>query len=175
MGGSIETGNSTTYTEYNISSDPDAAKKVLTNTEIAPRTMLVPLDVTHTALATKKVLSIIKGGDGAPSIRQMLYELLKFVSSTNKKELDIDNGAPVHDPLATASLIQLYGINDEINLVYTRYELDVILRGEERQGQTVLVKLSENGVMVLKKANIDKFWECIYEALDNACKHVIEK
>lgn len=172
MGGGIEIGNSTPYSEYNIWCDPDAAKKVLTNKDIADRTMLVPIDVTHTAIATEQVLSVIKGnGEKLSLIRQMLFELLTFFAGTYNKRFTFTDGPPVHDPMATVALIQLYGIDNDLELEYERYDLDVTLEGE-RQGQIVLEGKSESGVMILKKANIDNFWAIVYEAVENVSNHV---
>ncbi|WET78034.1 nucleoside hydrolase [Amycolatopsis sp. QT-25] len=45
MGGGVTKGNSTTAAEFNIWSDPEAARRVLVDEDIP--TVLVPLDITH--------------------------------------------------------------------------------------------------------------------------------
>ncbi|KZB81556.1 nucleoside hydrolase [Amycolatopsis regifaucium] len=45
MGGGVTKGNSTTAAEFNIWSDPEAARRVLADEDIP--TVLVPLDITH--------------------------------------------------------------------------------------------------------------------------------
>ncbi|KAG2425076.1 hypothetical protein HXX76_013985 [Chlamydomonas incerta] len=60
MGGAMGIGNTGPVMEFNIQTDPEAAKMVFESG--VPLTM-VPLEVTHTVLATPKVLADIGSGD----------------------------------------------------------------------------------------------------------------
>ena len=87
-------GNWTPWAEFNVLIDPEAASFLLEHPVLAPKTTLVPLDLTHLVLATKDVQESIlygpSGGDGsAPregrgksDLRVMLVELLNFFAGT---------------------------------------------------------------------------------------------
>lgn len=62
----------------------------------APLTM-IPLEVTHTALATPAVLQRILGR-GTPFL-QLMHKLLMFFAHTYKEVFDFEH-PPLHDPLA---------------------------------------------------------------------------
>lgn len=90
--GVARVGNWSQYAEFNIFIDPEAAALVFGNEELAAKTTLVPLDLTHQALATKKVRTMLLHGKGAPAespdgegkstLRTMLVELLFFFAKT---------------------------------------------------------------------------------------------
>lgn len=174
MGGGFAEGNWTKFAEFNIWCDPEAARMVLRHSELAGRTTLVTLDMTHQAIATPEVQARVLGSsDGKDGdvfyVRCMLYELLQFFAKTYRDHFGFDAGPPVHDPLAVAALL-----TDEsgagLGLEFGEYELDVILDGE-RVGETVKVRPSAKGVKVLEKIDMDRFWELIYQSLDNLEKN----
>lgn len=72
MGGCLGIGNTGPVVEFNIQVDPEAAKVVFESG--VPLTM-VPLEVTHTVLATPRVLREIGGGNPeAPSANSLAHE-----------------------------------------------------------------------------------------------------
>lgn len=83
-------GNYTPYAEFNILVDPEAAAELFGNEELARKTVLAPLDLTHQVLATEEVRQLLlhgKGGvggqkDGKTTLRTMLVELLYFFAQT---------------------------------------------------------------------------------------------
>ena len=90
-------GNWTPWAEFNIFIDPEAAAFLLEHPVLAPKTTLVPLDLTHLALASKEFQDLLlygpplEGGDepaapregrGKTDLRVMLVELLNFFAST---------------------------------------------------------------------------------------------
>lgn len=90
-------GNYSQWAEFNILIDPEAAAKLLHDPVLAPKTTLVPLDLTHLVLATNEVQDLLlRGADAVPaatengeakakaksSLRQMLVELLTFFAET---------------------------------------------------------------------------------------------
>lgn len=84
-GGRPRTGNITPFAEFNIFIDPEAAAEVLGCPELARKTTLVPLDLTHQVLATPSVRNLVlhgpRGGTGPTgktNLRTMLSELLYF-------------------------------------------------------------------------------------------------
>lgn len=164
MGGGISEFNWDDHAEFNIWCDPQAAKIVLTNKVLCPKTFLVPLDVTHTAIATKEVMARVLN-DGSQTVRRMLYELLVFFSDTYLAKFNFTEGPPVHDPIAVAVLIPEYFSDESLDVKYTRYDIDVVLEGSHL-GQTVLTNPNPSGVAVVESINISRFWDLVMESLD---------
>ncbi|KAI1329612.1 inosine-uridine preferring nucleoside hydrolase-domain-containing protein [Xylariaceae sp. FL0255] len=109
-------GNYTQWAEFNIVVDPEAAAQLLHDPVLAPKTTLVPLDLTHLVLATPEIQGFLLSGEkGVHSsvqqvkaksvLRQMLVELLTFFASTYRDVFGIIEGPPLHDPLAVAAIL----------------------------------------------------------------------
>ena len=78
-------GNWSQYAEFNIFIDPEAASWVFGNEELAGKTTLIPLDLSHQALATADVQKMLlngRGNGGETRLRKMLVELLTFFAKT---------------------------------------------------------------------------------------------
>lgn len=82
-------GNYTPWAEFNILVDPEAAASIFGNPEIAKKTTVVPLDLSHQVLATPEVRELLlygrdgdKSGPGKSTLRTMLVELLYFFANT---------------------------------------------------------------------------------------------
>lgn len=84
-------GNYTPFAEFNILVDPEAASEVFSNPELARKTSIVPLDLSHQVLATEDVRALLlyggdptaeKTGKGKTTLRQMLVELLYYFAQT---------------------------------------------------------------------------------------------
>ena len=99
MGGGMHDSNVTPAAEFNIYVDPEAAKIVFKSG--IPITM-VGLDVTNRALMSFEEIDGIIADNGA--ISSKVGPLLKFFANANKKIFDL-NGAPIHDALAVAAVI----------------------------------------------------------------------
>jgi purine nucleosidase len=101
MGGAyFEVGNITPTAEFNIFVDPHAADIVLKSG--IPITMQ-PLDVTHSALTTRKRLEQIgKLGNAAGSA---VAAMLSFSERFDKEKYGSEGG-PLHDPCVIAYLLQ---------------------------------------------------------------------
>lgn len=185
MGGGIKLGNWTEYAEFNIWCDPQAAQIVLQNPVLAPKTVLVPLDLTHQAIATEEIQEMIQKGPrqlqsgGRPQkrsvIRQMLYELLTFFADSYRKSFGFESGPPVHDPLAVVAVLPFYTeIVDhipDIGFKFTRYNIDVVQSGEQI-GRTVPVSEDSNGVIVATEMNMETFWSLVAQAVNVVDAHV---
>jgi inosine-uridine nucleoside N-ribohydrolase len=98
MGGAVGEGNQTPAAEYNIWADPEAARRVFESG--LPITM-VGLDVTHQALMTDRHARRL--AEGGPAGR-LVAELFEFYSRFHRGRYGWD-GAPLHDPLAMAHVI----------------------------------------------------------------------
>ncbi|RWA12271.1 hypothetical protein EKO27_g2831 [Xylaria grammica] len=116
-------GNYSQWAEFNVLIDPEAAATLLHDPVLAPKTTLVPLDLTHLVLATKEVQDLLLQGAGPvpaavateglenkgikakSTLRQMLVELLMFFAETYRDVFGIIEGPPLHDPLAVAAVL----------------------------------------------------------------------
>ena len=99
MGGAIGLGNRTPSAEFNIYVDPEAAEAVFGSG--VPIT-LVPLEVTHLALATDEVVGRIERL-GTP-VAAMSVALMRFFAETYERVFGMSAPA-VHDPCAVAAII----------------------------------------------------------------------
>ena len=99
MGGAIGLGNWTPSAEFNIHVDPEAAEIVLT---AGLPVTLVPLEVTHRALATDEVLARIERL-GTP-VADVSVALMRFFAHAYRDVFGFPHPA-VHDPVAVAAVI----------------------------------------------------------------------
>lgn len=160
MGGGIELGNWTEHAEFNIWSDAKAAKYVLEDPVLAPKTIVAPLDVTHTVIATNEVLQSINSIGTTTS--RMFYELISFFAETYKTQFGFDDGPPVHDPLAVAVLLNLY--NDDLECEFTNAGIIISIEGE-KLGKTSVAE-SGPALRILKKIDLVEFWKLVVTALE---------
>ena len=99
MGGAIGLGNTTPSAEFNILVDPEAADEVF---GAGIPITLVPLEVTHRALATEPVLERIAALD--TPVARMSVALMRSFAETYLRVFGFDAPA-VHDPCAVAAVI----------------------------------------------------------------------
>lgn len=157
MGGAIGLGNWTPAAEFNIFADPEAAEIVFTSG--VPITM-VPLEVTHQALATDAVLSRIDAL--RTPVGEMAGELLRFFAATYERVFGFPAPA-VHDPCAVAALI-------EPGIVSTRSMHVAIETAPSRSyGRTLCDVHGVTGEPVNAQVGMtlqaDRFWDLMIEAL----------
>lgn len=126
MGGAMTTSNITPAAEFNIYTDPEAARIVFRSG--IPLTM-IGLDVTHQAVMSMEEIVAFKAGGGRVSGR--VGAMLEFYAGANKRRFEL-GGAPIHDALAVATAA-------EPDIVSTRHlHCDVELSGELTRGRTVV-------------------------------------
>lgn len=89
VNGEDRVGNIGLWAEFNMLIDPEAAAEVFHNKEVAKKTTLVPLDLSHLVLATEDVRKMLlygpdakAEGTGTSTLRRMLVELLYFFAGT---------------------------------------------------------------------------------------------
>ncbi len=99
-GGYFEMGNITPAAEFNIYVDPEAADVVLRS---GVPIVMIPLDVTHGVLSTRKRLDAIKaiGNKAGAAVDAML----SFSEAFDQKKYARE-GAPLHDPCVIAYLLK---------------------------------------------------------------------
>ncbi len=183
------------FPEFNIVCDPEAAHLVFSNKELAAKTVMIPLDVTHQVLATKEVQDLLHYGpkpagldlrETPSTLRIMLVELLNFFGHTYATVFGITDGPPLHDPLAVAAVfdgmaeyeIPFYDHEKGQESRKERYQVSIntegtheqAVRGETQTGRTV-VKLLEDGEVgarIPRGLNVQRFWTILEECLQRA-------
>jgi len=100
MGGSIDGGNVTASAEFNVWSDPEAARRVLTEEELP--TVLVPTDLTIRCAVDRQWLETL-AGSGARGAT--LVGLTEAYQEYYRKELGRD-GMVIHDAVAVAEAVR---------------------------------------------------------------------
>ncbi|CAR24726.1 trifunctional uridine nucleosidase/nicotinamide riboside hydrolase/nicotinic acid riboside hydrolase [Lachancea thermotolerans CBS 6340] len=176
MGGGIHQGNSNMNgtAEFNIWIDPQAANSLFRDPAVNHKCILVPLDLTHKAIATKSVEERVLG-DGSSNLRKLFYELFLFFAKTYENAQGFETGPPVHDPLTLMPLLQFYGLKSprDVGFVYKRLDLLVVEdESDQNLGQTKVLSEysseSSRGAIVGFELNIDYFWGQFLSALDSA-------
>ena len=161
MGGAYGLGNTGPVSEFNVQIDPEAAKVVFNS---GAKVTMIPLEVTHTALATKEVVASIRQ-DGKSKLRNALCELLYFFKDSYKSYFGFDD-PPLHDPCAVAYVI------DPKLFEVEHIRVDVETGSELCAGQTVCdrhnLKGKERNAHVAYAMKVDAFWDLILKAIDRA-------
>jgi uridine nucleosidase len=145
--------------------------------KLAAKTTLIPLDITHQALATEEVIKMLRYGNhgqGKPTaIRHLFFEILTFFASTYEREFSMDTGPPLHDPLAVAAALcpLLFDDNDG-----ERYEVYVVKDGDDslldhrrtvsnvgQCGRTIvrLLEKGQPGIRIPRTLKTAEFWHMI--------------
>lgn len=157
MGGAVFDSNITPASEFNIFVDPDAAKIVFESG--IPITM-VGLDVTNRALLSFTDIDKLEKMNG--KVSRLIAPLLRFFAYTNKEVFGFD-GAPLHDALAVACLINRKVIKTNA------FHVDIETKGEFTLGRTVVdiygvTKKPLNAKVALELDN-DLFKKMIFESI----------
>jgi inosine-uridine nucleoside N-ribohydrolase len=157
MGGAIGLGNWTPSAEFNIFADPEAAEAVLGS---GVPTTLVPLEVTHRALATEAVIDRIAALGSAVS--DMSVALMRYFAETYQRVFGFDAPA-VHDPCAVAAVI------DAALVPTRRMNVAVDTTSELSLGRTVCDVYGTTGrapnVDVAIDLDVESFWDLVVASL----------
>lgn len=177
MGGGIGLGNTTPVAEFNVLCDPEAAQIVL---DCPVKTVMVPLNVTHTAIATETVhtrLCVPTTQEGKSNVtpstdlRLMLSSLITFFAHTYKEVYGFEDGPPLHDALTIA-----FVSNPDL-FKSRRYRVDVELHGRHTTGETILDlwdfrKCDDTwgtegkNCLVLESLEIERFFDMLMDCVD---------
>ena len=152
-------GNTTAFAEFNIYCDPEAAAHVFSITDLKGKIVLIPLDLTHLMLGTAEVQkALLLGYDVVdatttaneadedahePDVVRLLFnEILTFFAHTYATVFGLDQGPPLHDPLAIAACFAPAIFDDRGG---ERFEVRVITEGEHAQSDVVKHQQSQCG------------------------------
>ncbi len=157
MGGAVGLGNWTPSAEFNIHADPEAAAAVLGS---GVRVTLVPLEVTHRALATEDVLTRIDGL--GTRVGGLSLALMRYFAETYERVFGFDAPA-VHDPCAVAWVI------DPAVVPTRRVHVEVDTTDGPSAGRTACDVYGTTGrspnVDLAVNLDAERFWELLVAAL----------
>ncbi|RDL36807.1 Uncharacterized protein BP5553_06159 [Venustampulla echinocandica] len=173
-GTTLPQGGVTPYAEFNIWCDPESARGVFQNPMLRPKTVLIPLDLTHQACAVAEVRQkLLNGEHGATRLRMMFHELIMFYGSSYANDTEIKTGPPLHDALAVAALLFSHADStlniDILDNGQEKWNIDVVLEGEQI-GRTVIVPSTGQGSIVPRSMDMDKFWKVLGQCMARADK-----
>jgi ribosylpyrimidine nucleosidase len=157
MGGAYTIGNVTPAAEFNIFADPEAAHVVFSS---GRPIVMMGLDLTRQALATKEVVDKIKTIDNKAS--KLFVDLMEFFTKTQRQVFGWE-APPTHDPTTIAYLI-------DPSVIKTKpMHVEIELKSDTCYGRTVCDYFGITGkkpnVDVATELDFDKFWNLIYETL----------
>lgn len=184
MGGGVGIGNinDNMSAEFNAWIDPHAANFLFHDPILKDKTILCPLNLTHTAIATKQVMDRIIDSDNTSSpsnFRKMFHGLFQFFEKAYFDQEGFTTGPPIHDPMTLYPLLELYGweSNDVVQFECKRMDIDVIEDLDSKDVGKLIVKKEypldaqpPQGIRVGFKVNIDYYWKQFFMCLDEAEK-----
>jgi purine nucleosidase len=156
-GGFFEGGNTTPAAEFNIFVDPHAADVVF---NAGVPIVMMPLDVTHKALTTKKRVAAFRAL--GTRVGEATAELLDYFERFDESKYGTDGG-PLHDPCVIAYLIKPKLFSGRaVNVA-------IELASELTKGMTVVdwwgVTKRPKNAMVMKDIDADGFFALLVERL----------
>ncbi|CAO3618772.1 unnamed protein product [Cunninghamella echinulata] len=165
MGGSIGVGNISPAAEFNILVDSEAASIVIQSG--VPITM-VPLEVTHKAIITDQIMSLIATRLNHSPFSTLMIDLLSFFKLTYDQVFGFKQGPPLHDPCAVAFLVapHLFTIQS--------MHVDVVTSDGLCKGRTVcdIYNLSIGPkIDVAIDIDVDAFMDMLLDTLERADQH----
>lgn len=157
MGGAYANGNTTPAAEFNIIADGEAAYVCFTSG--VPITM-IGLDVTRQVLCYPAVIERMQRVDNVAS--RLFVDLMGFFCKT-QKEMYGWEGAPLHDPITIAYLI------DPSVLEVKPMNVQIDIRSTQSYGRTNCdlfgyLKLPPTANVAIG-IHVEKFWDIIEEGL----------
>ncbi|VAW21903.1 Inosine-uridine preferring nucleoside hydrolase [hydrothermal vent metagenome] len=156
-GGHFEGGNITPAAEFNFYVDPEAAD-IIMRSNIA--ITMVPLDVTHQALATIARLEAIKNLGNKTGAA--IFEMLTFSERFDLKKYQW-NGAPLHDPCVIAYLLEPEIFEGRL------INVEIEVASELTRGMSVAdywgVTDKTPNVNYLRQINADRYFSILTERL----------
>jgi len=157
MGGAMGIGNVTPGAEFNIHTDPEAAEIVFGCGR--PITM-VPLEVTHQALATSEVTARLRAAQRP--VATFAADLLVFFADTYRNVFGFP-AAPVHDPCAVAAVI------DPSILRAHTMRVEIETTGVWTAGRTVCDVYGKFGkqpnARVGYALEVERFWDMVIDTI----------
>ena len=157
MGGAIGVGNVTPSAEFNLWFDPEAASIVF---QCGRPITMVPLEVTHQALATEEIVSRIRAANRP--VANFAADLLVFFAGSYKNVFGF-SAPPVHDPCAVAAVLE-----PEIIQAADMY-VEIETTSTLSAGRTVCDVYGKLGkpvnALVGYGLDVERFWDMLIDTL----------
>ena len=157
MGGAIGVGNVTSSAEFNLWFDPEAASIVF---QCGRPITMVPLEVTHQALATEEIVSRLRIADRP--VPNFVADLLVFFAASYKNVFGFP-APPVHDPCAVAAVIE-----QEIIQAADMY-VEIETTSTLSAGRTVCDVYGKLGKLANARVgyglDVDRFWGMLIDVI----------
>lgn len=164
--------------------DPEAAQAIFSNAELAAKTTLIPLDLTHQVLANKQIQArLFHAPDNVAlletrhELRILFHEILMFFARTYSEVFGLTEGPPLHDPIAVAVLLD--DLWDSRIFDYRngeRWQVQVVTDGQHSDeddergqlGRTVVTAAKEGGVRIPRGIDVEAFWNIVESCMTSA-------
>ncbi|KAL9650056.1 hypothetical protein ABK040_003174 [Willaertia magna] len=158
MGGAIGFGNTSPAAEFNVEGDPESAKVIF---ESGCKVVMVPLEVTHTALCTEAIVERCRKMNS--NFGNICVELLTFFKETYQKVFFM-NDPPLHDPCTIAYIIAPHLFKVEL----MRVEVETTSRFCDGRTVCDIYHMSNEpkNVHVALTMNVEEFWNLLFSALE---------
>ena len=154
MGGSTGAGNVTPEAEFNILVDPEAADIVL-NSGVPIK--MVGLNITRTVLVTKQVVERMRKINNQAS--KLFVDLMEVFNTNQAKFFGLLEGAPLHDPVTIASMI------DDKLIVWKDLNVRVDISHSPLEGKTYCEEKLPYNCKVAIGIDIPRFWDLIEQGI----------
>ena len=158
---------------------------------MAPKTTIIPIDLTHQVLASPAVQSrVLHGSDPSvppTNLRKLFHDLLVYFASTYHTAFGLTSGPPLHDPLAVAVILStlnpaFFGQQPALKFDDNggeRFCIHIITDGVHGQdvaitgqlGRSVAAPAESHGVAIPRGVDVEAFWELILECIKQADHH----
>jgi len=160
MGGAVGLGNTHPASEFNIQTDPEAARIVF---QSGVHVVMVPLEVTHTALVTADIISALDAMN--TPFAKSVVALLGFFRDSYRTVFDFVD-PPLHDPCAVA-----YVINPSL-FKTKEMHVDIVTGDSMCAGRTAcdvhgVLRKPVNATVALA-IDVPQFWKLMLAAVSEA-------
>lgn len=157
MGGACGTGNATPSAEFNIYTDPEAARVVFAS---QVPIVMTGLDLTYQAIADDQVVKRIKNIDNR--VADLSVKLIGLLGQTYQEIYGFDH-PPLHDPCTVAKVI------DDQVFTTKKMRVDIETKSELTRGRTVCdfnnLSEKEPNAEVAVELDQERFWEIVIKSL----------
>ncbi len=155
MGGALNGGNINKYAEFNIWHDPEAAKIVF---DSGIKVVMAPLEVCYAGgILIKETERFRNKGKASKLVSDLFDFYCRYAIERN------------WDRTAIFDLIPVLYLLDESIFVSRKGKVDIILDGEDTQGQTLFTE-GEGNHIVLTDADRDACMKIFFDAVDKLDK-----
>lgn len=157
MGGSIDNGNVSPASEFNILCDPEACDIIMKSNI---KVKMIGLNVTRKVLVLPQIIERMRKINNNASV--LFVKLMEVFNENQQKTFGLEAG-PLHDPVTIVSLI------DENVVKFQKMNVTIDLSHGESYGRTNCDVFDflhkKKNCYVATDINVEKYWDIIEEGL----------